>query len=194
MAMALGRSVPSINKKIQSLGLRLPSSQPGRRKGQKQLLSKAENLHKMIEILRSDAPLEFFKKAERALKRMLLRRSKDVKFCFESQTPDIPFAPVQFSGCEFTFVDPMDFFLINDAVPSRRGEKAFSREPAYVSLQYVERWAAVKGFHKLKGKLEETGLSYWKNGAYFSRAQLLMHVNRLRYDNDLQPLALLEED
>lgn len=194
MAMGLGRSVPSVNKKIQTLGLRLPSSQPGRRKGDKHILSRNEkiplDLQKMTDILQSYAPLEFFKKAERALKRMLLMPPESV----HQHVQKTPLVPLQSSACGFTFVDPMDFFLINDSVPSRTGEKRHSREPAYVSLQYVERWASAKGFHKLRGRLEETGFSYWRNGAYFSKAQLLMHVNRLRYDNELQPLALLEED
>lgn len=51
-----------------------------------------------------------------------------------------------------------------------------------------------KGFHQVKNVLREQGLFYWKEGKYFSKAQLLVYVNRLRLEKKLQPLHLYEEE
>ena len=58
----------------------------------------------------------------------------------------------------------------------------------------MEQWASAEGFHKTRGVLQQQGLSYWKDGVYFSQAQLLMYVNRLRFEHKLQPLALIKEE
>lgn len=196
MAMALGRTVPAINKKIQQLGLRIPSSIRGCVKGKKQISPRREriphNIFKMTKILENYAPTEFFQKSELVLKKRWWTQFESLTPCSVQKNERIKL--IDFYDCPFTLVEPMDFLPSKTSPPFRKGEKKFYSDPAYVSLHYVEQWANTEGFHKLRGTLEKSGLSYWKNGTYFSKTQLLMHVNRLRYEHNLQPLALLEDE
>lgn len=196
MAIALGRTVPAISKKIQHLGLRVRSSIPGRVKGQRQTLPKSEKISldflKMRKILKNYAPLEFFKESEFALDKGAW--TKIPTFLPNSKKEGKVMAYMELPNASFTLAQPMEYTSTHHPFSFQKGERQYAGEPTYVSLCYVEQWANSQGFHKLRGKLEERGFSYWKNGTYFSKTQLLMHVNRLRYDHNLQPLALLEED
>ncbi len=68
------------------------------------------------------------------------------------------------------------------------------QDPLYVSLCHIEEWALSKGFHPTKSALRNHGLAYWKDGKYFSKAQLLVYVNGLRFEQKLTPLRLYEEE
>src|SRR5207249_8295148 len=71
IAVALGRSVTSVSKKIKTLGLRLPSLIRGRLKGNKNDLPWVEkvplDLTKMKDILQTYAPLKYSQKGQLAL-------------------------------------------------------------------------------------------------------------------------------
>lgn len=196
MALALGRTVPSVNKKIKNLGLRSPSSQRGRLKGKMQNFSRMEktpqDLKKMIVILKAYAPLKSFQKGHLALK----------KGCWAKH--QLPFFQIKHKGerlgylshynSPFTFLKPLDFVRLDTPMMKEIGPLKIQGDPTYVPLYYVEQWAGSEGFHKTNGGLQQRGLPYWKDGAYFSQAQLLMHVNRLQSENKLCPIALIEEE
>lgn len=195
MALALGKTVPAVSKKIKTLGLRFPSSLRGRIKGTGQALAKNEkNFHdvkKMLDILKTYAPLSCFQEGKLALKKgpwanvqhpLIKDAHKESLFC-SINYPDFPFSCLH---C-------LDFISSEDSVLSMMRSKQI-REPAYIPLCYVEQWANAEGFHRTKGTLYQRGLAYWKDGTYFSHTQLLMHVNRLRFEHNLRPLALIEEE
>ena len=70
------------------------------------------------------------------------------------------------------------------------GTKKSNGTPLYVSLNYVEKWAISRGFHKLQDVLRERGYLFWKEGQYFSKAQILVHINRVRLNHKLPLLHL----
>jgi hypothetical protein len=195
MALALGRSVPSVSKKIKALGLRSSSCLSGRVKGEKISLSNVEktprDLTKMMAILKAYAPLKCFQKGHLALK----------EGCWTPSQPPLDntengqvYCGVGYYTPLFSFVKPLEFVPSVEPVSKGNRIHKISGDPDYVPLHYIEQWAVSEGFHKLKGALRHRGLSYWKDGAYFSQAQLLMHLNCLRFEHMLQPIALMEED
>lgn len=196
MAIALGRTVSAVNKKITTLGLRAPSRVRGRIKGIKQNLSQMEktpqDLSKMIEILQAYAPLKCFQMSQLALKKRYWTRS-ETPLCKEANKESY-FGSIDLPNPEFSYTKALDFIPSKHPFSKNIGSKNFSQEPAYVSLRYVEKWADSEGFHRIRGVLQHRGLSYWKDGRYFSQAQLLMYVNRLRFEYHLQPLVLIEEE
>lgn len=54
----------------------------------------------------------------------------------------------------------------------------------------MERWALSKGFHKMDDELREKGYLFWKEGRYFSKAQLVVHINNFRLERDLPAVQL----
>lgn len=196
IALALGRTVSSVSKKIKHLGLRAPSKVSGRIKGTKQILSKFEktpqDLFKMIDLLQTYAPLSCFQKGELAL-RGGFWSSSSTPLCTE-ENKELRFSPMVISNSEFSFRKPLDYVPVKNHPPKKIVPRILSKKMAYVSLCYIENWADSKGFHKLRGELSHRGLSYWKDGTYFSQTQLLMYVNRLRFKHQLQPLSLIEEE
>lgn len=198
VAIALGRSATSVNKKITNLGLRSPSTLRRRRRigGEKQFLSQEEktpqDLEKMIKILETYAPLHSFQEGCFALKNGFWTQSKE--FLQTDQNKGDHLGGFDLHNCPFSFVKHLDFIPSREPVSEDIRIKKIPGDPAYVSLFHVEKWAEAEGFHKTKGVLQHRGLSYWKDGNYFSKTQLLMHVNRLRFEQNLQPITLIEEE
>ncbi len=83
---------------------------------------------------------------------------------------------------------------LTPATQEKWGVAEIKAEPEYVSLQYVETWAASQGFYPLSGPLLENGYRFWKDGQYFSRTHMIMHINRLRLAENLKPLYLQSEE
>ena len=198
VAMALGRSATSVSKKITNLGLRAPSSHRGRKReeGEKQLLSQVEkkpqDLAKMIHILKTYAPLHCFQEGSLALKKGCWTQSQHLLDADQSKGARLD--GLNLYNFPFSFVKPLDFIPSEEPVSEDIRVKKIPGDPAYVSLYHVEKWADAEGFHKTKGVLHHKGLSYWKDGSYFSKPQLLMYINRLRFEHNLQPVALIEEE
>ncbi len=194
-AFALDKTVNSVSKKIKTLGLRKPTTKSGRLKGDKSQISLLERIPrdraKMVEILQIYAPLQISQKAQLALKEgnwtscpsLSVGLKKGESWGFISQ-----------ENASFSSVSPLDYVLEKDRLPHKlKREKTFGN-PLYVSLCYVEKWALSEGFYQVERGLQHHGLSYWKEGTYFSKAQLLMYVNRIRLDKNMQPLAIYEEE
>jgi hypothetical protein len=196
MAAALGRSVWSISKKIKVLGLKSPSSLREQVKEKKPTLSRMEkrpqDLANMIKILKVYAPLQCFQKGYLALRngcwtqsQLTIYSNENEEACLES---------IDYKDFPFSFVKPLEFTPSSEPISQEGRTKKIPGDPAYVPLHYIDQWAIAEGFHKIKGVLQHRGLSYWKDGTYFSQTQLLMHVNRLRFKYHLQPIALIEEE
>lgn len=85
------------------------------------------------------------------------------------------------------------YILIKGKIPDKERKQKVAGNPAYITAQHIENWATAEGFCLVGGNLIKRGLYYWKEGRYFSKAQILMHVNRLRLENSLQPVAIYED-
>lgn len=196
IAVALGRTVTSINKKIKGLGLRELNSVPGpikRQRDYRKGLDKiSADISSMQEIVTNYAPLRYSEKCHgvfknaywtfsSSLKERNLRKDKCIGTLFQENST-------------FSFSLPLSYIITRDHHPQKvKKEKVFG-DPYYVPLIYVEKWASSEGFQQIKEDLRMQGLSYWKDGKYFSKAQLLIYVNRMRHERKLQPLAIWEEE
>jgi hypothetical protein len=195
MAFALGKTVDSVSKKIKKLGLRGENSKRGRLKGDKSDLSWVDKIPrdraKMVDILQVYAPLQVSQKEQMALKEGYwvssplssqgLKRGKSL-------------GGISQEKASFSLSLSLDYILSKDHIPQKiKREKTFG-DPFYVPLQHVEKWAVSEGFYQVGSPLQQRGLFYWKEGRYFSKAQLLIYVNRIRLERKLQPLAFYEEE
>lgn len=185
LSLTLGRSVTSIHKKIKRLRLKPLSPTPNPTKGNEKIRF---NLKKMKNILKKHAPLNAFLKAELTLR--------------EAPPPSPPFKESQRGknmGCikepnaSFSMLTPLEYIISKDQILTR-GAVKIHREPLYVPLYHMEMWAMGNGFQQTQDVLREHGLSYWKDGKYFSQAQLLMHINQIRHEKNLNPLILLKKE
>ena len=194
-AFALGKTVNSVSKKIKTLGLRKPTTKSGRLKGDKNLISLLERIHldraKMGDILQMYAPLTASQTAQLALKEGRWTASLSQ---FQGLKKGQSRGSISQENASFSCTSPLEYTLVKDHFPQKvKREKTFGN-PLYVSLCYVEKWALSEGFYQVERGLQHHGLCYWKEGRYFSKAQLLIYVNRIRFDKSLQPLALHEEE
>ncbi len=188
ISRALGRTIASVSKKIKNLGLREFSAHRGRVKGVKNQRAWVEktpfDLAKMKEILKAYAPVTTAQKEGCRLCAPLSSQSRGEGKYLGS---------VSQGNALFSFTFPLEYILMKEDIPPKlKGQKVFG-DPTYVSLCHVEEWAISEGFYRVEQNLRTHGFSYWKGGQYFSKAQLLMYVNRIRLDKKLQPLALYED-
>ena len=195
IALALGRTMESISKKINKLGLRGVKSAPGRVKGAKNDRPFVEKTpldrEKMCLIIRTYAPIKLSQKGELALKEgywASLSASLQGK-----KQGSLTNSAVK-KSMSFSDSFPLEYILYKDSMPIQMRHEKILGGPCYVSLQHVEQWAATKGFHQLGYSLKQHGLTYWKGGKYFSKAQLLIYVNRIRHERKLQPLTFYEDE
>jgi len=195
VAIALGRSVSSISKRIQKLGLRNPTPLTGRVRGKKNGAPWCEKIPndfaKMTEILHTYAPLKAFQKGQLALKSAQWGTAKPLP---KGLTRGICIGYVRKEKIPFFLANPLAYTLSQDSPPQKAPKEKPIKAPHYVSLHYVEEWAVSKGFHYVKEGLRQRGFFYWKDGKHFSKAQLLIYINRIRLEKKLQPLVLYEED
>ncbi|MDZ4322863.1 MAG: hypothetical protein U1A05_02105, partial [Alphaproteobacteria bacterium] len=85
------------------------------------------------------------------------------------------------------------YILIKGKIPDKVRKEKVAGNPCYITVQHIEKWATSEGFCLVGGNLIKRGLYCWKEGRYFSKTQILMHVNRLRLENSLQPVAIYED-
>jgi len=196
IAAALEKSVTSVSKKIRKLGLREERSteersRPGRLKGDIYFPNWEERIpldfEKMAEIISQYAPLKHSQKLQLASRACCWTTASAASLHTASHLGHShnkkPYYSLSFSAP----------FLEKEAAKTFN-KPLLSREPLYVSLCHIEKWALSKGFHPVKNVLRAQGLSYWKEGKYFSKAQLLVYVNGIRLEKKLQPLHLYEEE
>ncbi|OJW46888.1 MAG: hypothetical protein BGO67_07190 [Alphaproteobacteria bacterium 41-28] len=195
IAAALGRTVDSVSKKIKKLELREETSKRGRLKGDKDSRARVEripqDLAKMGKILKTYSPIKVSLKGLFILKNGYWILGNSLPQGLEKG---------EFQGglsqenVSFSLSFPLDYILSKEPSPQKIKRKRTFENPVYVSLPHVEQWAVSEGFYKVESDLQRRGLFYWKEGRYFSRAQLLIYVNRIRLDRKLQPLAFYEEE
>ncbi|MBX9621871.1 MAG: hypothetical protein K2X28_07620 [Alphaproteobacteria bacterium] len=182
IALALGKTLNAVSKKITHMGLRKISSKPGRRKGKRALAalkaSTFTEIERMRRILSLYAPSENLKKAQHALEKgaWVTATSASSK---ENEGYSLQSSPA--------------YILIRGKIPDKVRKQKIAGNPCYITAQHFESWATSEGFCLVGGNLIKRGLYCWKEGRYFSKAQILMHVNRLRLENSLQPVAFYED-
>ncbi len=195
MAIALGKTLTSISKKIKPLRLRSVPSKRGRLKGEGSPLSRIEktslDVTKMENILHIYAPLKFFQKGQLALKEGQwvsaiplpsgLRKGEPIGSVCKNNVPS-----------SFSF--PLEYILTKNHIFPTPFKERSKGSPCYISLHHIENWAVSEGFQPVAKSLQQQGLFYWKEGTYFSKVQLLLYINRIRIDKKLRPLAFCEEE
>lgn len=197
IALSLGKTVSSVSKKITKLGLRAPSRTRGRVKGSLQGLQPVDrtphDVKTMAEILKTYAPLYCIQQGELALERGYW--TNEQTSLREDAKKGACFGRLEQANASFSYVEPLDFIPSKNVTSVSQEQKSLpQKESLYVSLASVELWAHSEGFQKTEGALRGNGLRYWKDGCYFSNAQLLIYINRLRSDGNLQPLFFREEE
>lgn len=190
IAAALEKSVSSVSKKIRKLGLRKENSKPGRLKGDHYASHWADRIpldrEKMVTIVSRHAPLKHSQKMKLTLRTGCWTTAAPPP-SLQKKIPQIHPNTTSYSY-SLSLVPAK-----NRSFPSFNPAK-LSKDPLYISLRHIEKWAFSHGFHQVKHVLQEQGLAYWKEGKYFSRAQLLVYVNGIRLEKKLQPLQLCEEE
>ena len=184
IALALGKTLNAVSKKITHLGLREFSPRPGRVKGRAVSLkvrpTACSEINRMKAIVSLYAPVTALKKAENALE----------TGAWVSATPQIQKGGITNSvtlrskGLAYSYDQPMAYFLNKEKIQSFK----------YVTSDHIKTWATEEGFRPLVGNLIQQGLSYWKEGKYFSKAQVLIYLNVRRLEKSLTPVALCEDE
>jgi len=170
ISVALDKTVTAINKKIKKLGLRDPFSKPGRIKGQKCSL-----------------------KIEQRISRDILEMSKIMEsFCPNPNRQSIP--KMSKRNAKFSQTASFHYILTKPDQPNQTRIERIAGYPFYVPYEHVEQWAISEGYCRVENNLQKVGLCLWKDGRYFSRAQVLMCVNGLRKEKNLKPLFYEEEN
>lgn len=193
IAEALERTPTFISKKINKLRLRVPTSTPGRQKGGVSFLSIDRKIQrdqkKMSQIFSLCAPPNRIQRKEKASNCSELVSKKWSKFCEnERKIPPIPKKRKWISY----FSSPKQLKTLEKS-PYTLGA-CIEGDPVYVPISYVERWALSEGFYPLTEGFQSRGLSYWKNGQYYSHTQLLILLNRIRLQNKLNPVICEGEE
>lgn len=187
IAAGMGRTLFAVSKKIKRLGLVQQSTQENNQaRG-----GLPSELEKMRELLKKLAPLAFSQKGQLALRERYWVKAKPLSAkalknggCLHCISQD---------GVSFSLRLPLNYVLSEIPVIKKKREKKLTRNSFCVPLSYIEEWAASEGFHPVPKNLRRHGFSYWKEGDYFSKAQLLIYINRIRLEKQLQPLAYHEE-
>ena len=195
IAVALEKSVSSINKKINKLGLRETIHKSGRIKGQKchlRLIEKTpQDVEVMTKIMQSFAPLEIFQKRKMNLQERFWTSANPLDKKKREKGPCV--GSLKETNVTFSLTPPLHYILTKPEKQNTTRIERIVGEPFYVPYEHVAHWAISSGFKLLKENLPEKGLAFWKDGQYFSRTQVLMHVNKIRQEKRLKPL-FYEED
>ncbi|MDI9637497.1 hypothetical protein QPK87_14385 [Kamptonema cortianum] len=182
IALALGKTLNAVSKKITHMGLRKISSKPGRRKGKRASpalkASTFTEIERMRKILSLYAPRENLKKSQEALEKGAWVTATPL-FLKEKEIYSLQSSPA--------------YILIKGKIPDKLRKQKVACDPTYITARHIENWTTSEGFCLVGGNLIKQGLYYWKEGRYFSKAQILMHMNRFRLENSLQPVALYED-
>jgi len=188
IATGLERSIDSVNKKVQGLGLREVTSLEHPKN-----LEKQRSAIKMKALLKIYAPLKETQTAALPLKEAFWTNAKPLEQKRDLKPVGKPIDLLKREAIAFSYRLPLKYVLSKDSRPKKkRKEKAFG-EPFYVPLTYVEEWAVSEGFRPVTENLQDHGFSFWKEGKHYSSAQLLIYINSIRFERKLQPLAIYQE-
>lgn len=182
IALALGKTLNAVSKKITHLGLRKISSRPGRKKGMSASpalkASTFTEIERMRKILSLYAPNENLKKAQYALEK-------------GAWLTAMPSSSKENEG--YSLQSSPAYILIKGKIPDKIRKQKVAGNPTYITARHIEDWVTSEGFCLVGANLIKRGLYCWKEGRYFSKAQILMYVNRLRLENSLQPVVIYED-
>jgi len=188
IAAAMGRTLVAVSKKIKRLGLVKKST----KENHKTKDGRPVELQKMREILKKFAPLAFSQKGQLVLREQYWVKTKPLS-AKELKKGDCLHCISQ-DGASFSLQLPLHYMLSETPVMEEEQQENPTRNPFCVPLSYIEEWAVSEGFHHVSKNLRCHGFSYWKEGEYFSKAQLLIYINRIRLEKRLQPLTYHEEE
>ena len=182
IALALGKTLNAVSKKMTHMGLRKISSKSGPQKGKRASpalkATTFTEIERMREIISLYAPKENLLKAQLALEKG--------EWVQEQSLPLKHEAP-------YSLQSSPAYILIKGKIPDKVKKVRGTRKSCYVTAEHIQKWATSEGFCSVGENLIKHGLFYWKEGRHFSKAQLMMHVNRLRFENNLEPMILYEE-
>jgi hypothetical protein len=196
VSLSLRRSVSSINKQLKTLGLCKVKQNVNPRNTRKTLLNSkrqtSRDLKEMNKILKSFAPLHFYQKGSLDLKKEYWQ--KDPISSLKKTEKGRSLYSIKKKDAEYV-ISPLDHYIMNRPEPfhQTRIEK-IAGYPFYVPYQHVEQWALLAGYRPVQNGLSQTGLRFWKDGHYFSKAQLLMIVNKIRTERNLRPILYDKEE
>lgn len=180
IAFVLQKSLTSVSKKIRKLGLRPLGLRRGRLKG----LSYGckgqrvfQEIRKMINLVRTYAPPSSLLKKEEEEKLAPSYRDK-----------------LSQQNCPYSLAYGLPYTFLEEKEVSFPGIEQAYDHSLYIPFCYVEKWALLKGFHRVQANLRAHGIWYWKQGKYFSQAQVLLQLNGIRLSKKLEPLHLYEEE
>jgi len=198
IAAALEKSVTSVSKKIRKLGLREERTRPGRLKGHSYDANGGEkisrDLAKMTEIIKTYTPFAYSQKVQICLQSGQQIGKKPLSQNLKKGASIAGIAGIKQKDASYSFPSPLNYTLLDREGFQSHDVIKVPGEPLYISLCHIENWAMSKGFRQVKKPLWEQGVSYWKGGKYFSKAQVLVHINGIRLENKLKPLHLYEEE
>ncbi len=196
ISLALEKTVSAINKKIKHLGLRNPTAKPGRIKGQKSDFNFSEktprDIREMTKLMQTFAPTQCYQKAKMALEGKKWGESNELQGKKLERGPCL--YNLKSPDADFTQASPHDYILTQPEKANQTRIEKIVGDPFYVPYKHVERWAISEGYRPVEKSLTNAGLNFWKDGRYFSRAQVLMQVNGIRIGKKLKPVFLEEED
>ena len=195
ISAALGRTLTSVSKKIKKLGLKESTNVLSNKKTNNSIFytftKMPVDLVKMNKIIEKHAPLAIFQEGKMVLQGGCWTKAPLMPQILKKKQI---VGELQEKDASFTLAFPLDYNLLKENPVATTNKERERQNPCYVSLQHVEEWAISDGFQPLEKRLQQHGLSYWKAGNYFSKAQLLIYVNSRRLEKKLHPLVFYEEE
>jgi hypothetical protein len=184
IATALQKTVTSVSKKIRALGLRQENTKPGRLKGDEYNGNWSErtslDFENMMMILRTYAPLS----SSSSKHLPVFPPEKSIKREYRVVQKNSP----------YSFAPSLAYAVLEEKSISLPGISKGYDNSVSIPLCYLEQWALLKGFQEASPELKEQGLLYWRQGRYFSKAQVLVCLNGIRLLKKLKPVFLDEEE
>jgi len=179
IAFVLQKSLTAVSKKITHLGLRRVTMRCARLKGRSYGMAgnpqALQDVCRMLALVKAYAPRSPHPTPSRAKK-------------------STPLGLLSQKNCTFSLAYALPYSLLEEQDVALPGIERGGDRSLYVPFYYVEKWALLKGFSRVQAGLRERGLCYWKQGQYFSQAQLLFQLNGIRLAKPLEPLHLHEEE
>lgn len=179
IALALGKTLNAVSKKMTHMGLRKISSKSGPQKGKRASpalkATTFTEIERMREIISLYAPKENLVKAQLALEKGEWVQEQSLPIKHEAA---------------FSLQSTPAYTLMRDTIPDKVKKTRKAEDPCYVTAKHIQNWAMSKGFCSVGENLTQHGVLYWKEGRHFSKTQMMMHVNQLRLENNLKPLIL----
>lgn len=196
IAETLNRTVSAVSHRIKRLSLRVPTHKRGRVKGQKSCLPLHEKVEHdrqlMLELVKKLAPLEHREECLLPFADKSWSTAVPNHFVISGKRKRVD--KLATNKVAYQYTPPWDYILTREQRSKKPRQKKIFGDPFYVPHFHVEQWAFQNGFYQVTGALKRQGVTYWKEGKYFTLAQLLIYVNKVRYERKLQPLAIEENE